>query len=109
MSISSSPGGRPHNLRHISSPSRKPTLSPLLSASALNLSDFYSSNRKGSLEARSGRRGLSLEEVEEYGLIDTVEHSRYFDGIPISEEEIKKLPKKVCPLHFSSCWFGKSS
>jgi hypothetical protein len=33
--------------------------------------------------------------VEEYGLVSTEERSKDFEGMPITEEEIKKLPKKV--------------
>jgi len=37
-----------------------------------------------------------LEEVEEYGLVTDEKRSEEFKGIPVTEEEIGKLPKKVC-------------
>lgn len=93
----SSPSQRPHNHRAISAP-RRASLSPLLSSSSLGLSDSPDITRRGSLgglEPRFWKRGLALEEVEEYGLVSSEERSKDFEGMPISEDEIKKLPKKV--------------
>lgn len=36
-----------------------------------------------------------MEEVEEYGLVDVVDQSKLFEGIPITDEDIGKLPRKV--------------
>jgi hypothetical protein len=47
------------------------------------------------LERRSRKRGLTLEEVEEYGLVVDEKRSDDFEGMPITEEDIGKLPKKV--------------
>lgn len=93
----SSPSQRPHHHRAISSP-RRASLSPLLSSFSIDLSDSPDVTRRtslGGLEPRFRKRGLALEEVEEYGLVSPEERSKDFEGMPISEEEIKKLPKKV--------------
>ena len=87
---------RPSHSRGTSSPRR--TASPLVSASILESPDLL---RRGSstfvgLEPRSRKRGLTLEEVEEYGLVTDEKRSEEFKGIPVTEEEIGKLPKKVC-------------
>lgn len=36
-----------------------------------------------------------MQEVQDAGMIDPRERSREFEGIPVDEVEIKKLPKKV--------------
>ncbi|WWC71087.1 uncharacterized protein I206_105040 [Kwoniella pini CBS 10737] len=40
-------------------------------------------------------RGMTFEQVQAGGIISEHESSLNFEGIPISEDEIKKLPKKV--------------
>jgi hypothetical protein len=70
----------------------------MLSTSTLGLSEAPEFGRRtslGCLEPRFSRRGLTLEELEEYGLVHGTEQSTLFEGIPITEEEIGKLPKKV--------------
>ena len=71
--------------------------SPLLSASVFDSPDLVrrSSSTFLGLEPRSRKRGLTLEEVEEYGLVTNEKRSEEFEGIPVTEEEINKLPKKV--------------
>lgn len=86
----------PNPKRVLSSPQRI-TLSPRLSATSIHFSDASESSRRASLglEARLRKRGLTLEEVEDYGLVDENEHSKLFERIPISDEDIGKLPRKV--------------
>jgi hypothetical protein len=38
---------------------------------------------------------MTFEEVQEGHIISSKEGSALFDGIPVTEGEIKKLPKKV--------------
>jgi hypothetical protein len=51
--------------------------------------------RRKSLPPRHTHRGLTFEEIEENGIISIDEKSSQFNQLPISEAEIKKLPKKV--------------
>lgn len=80
--------------------------SPLLTAST-SVFDSPDLGRRGSstflgLEPRSRKRGLTLDEVEEYGLVTDEKRSDEFRNMPVTEEEIGKLPKKVTnPSSFS--------
>lgn len=49
----------------------------------------------GGIHRHRPRRGMTFEEVQEGHIISSKEGSALFDGIPITEDEIKKLPKKV--------------
>lgn len=51
--------------------------------------------RRKSLPPRHTHRGLTFEEIEENGIISIDEKSSQFNQLPITEAEIKKLPKKV--------------
>jgi hypothetical protein len=74
--------------------------SPSLPASVFDSPDLV---RRGSstflgLERRSRKRGLTLEEVEEYGLVTNEKRSDDFEGMPVTEEDIGKLPRKVTSI-----------
>lgn len=49
------------------------------------------------LAARPGR-GMTIENVLSYGIISDEEASTFFKDVPISEKEIKALPRKVSPI-----------
>ncbi|GFZ50512.1 hypothetical protein JCM24511_08269 [Saitozyma sp. JCM 24511] len=53
----------------------------------------------GGIHRHRPRRGMTFEEVQEGHIISSKEGSALFDGIPITEDEIKKLPKKVRPYY----------
>lgn len=97
-----SPGissSRPHLQHAITSPARHIDFAPSPSPSASGPAFFSGVNGldgRGSLRKRP-RRGLTFEEVQSTGVINDEEKSGEFDDLLVSPEEIKKLPRKVCP------------
>lgn len=59
--------------------------------------------RRRSFQRKRLRRGLTFEEVQSRGVINDNEKNEEFDDLPISSEEIKKLPKKVCSPYTMIC------